>query len=124
MKIIHQNGYSNEELYPWRITVYKNLIESAQSLIFGVMKFGLEFEYSKNEVCILSLSHGACTDILILSFIQELSHKVVDYSVPTELTASLNPEVVAAIQSIWSDPVVPKLLDRGGSDFYLMDSAP
>lgn len=50
MKIIHQNGYSNEELYPWRITVYKNLIESAQALVYGVMKFGLEFENPKNVV--------------------------------------------------------------------------
>jgi guanine nucleotide-binding protein G(i) subunit alpha len=50
MKIIHQNGYSEEELYPWRITVYKNLIESAQSLIFGMMKFGLDFELLKNKV--------------------------------------------------------------------------
>ncbi|CAM0135766.1 unnamed protein product [Umbelopsis sp. WA50703] len=103
MKIIHQNGYSEEELYPWRITVYKNLIESAQSLIFGMMKFGLDFELLKNK---------------------EYASLVKEYSVPTELTASLNPEIAAAIQSIWEDPVVPKLLDRGGSDFYLMDSAP
>jgi hypothetical protein len=51
MKIIHQNGYSNEELYPWRITVYKNLIESAQALVYGVTKFALEFENPKNVVC-------------------------------------------------------------------------
>lgn len=71
MKIIHQNGYSNEELYPWRITVYKNLIESAQSLIFGVMKFGLEFEYSKNEVSIEIKYHmqWRVSQTLILAFI-------------------------------------------------------
>ncbi|CAO3685828.1 unnamed protein product [Umbelopsis ramanniana] len=103
MKIIHQNGYSNEELYPWRITVYKNLIESAQALVYGVTKFGLEFENPKNV---------------------ELANRILEYTVPTELTSSLNPEVVTAIQSVWADSVVPKLLDRGGSDFYLMDSAP
>ncbi|CAG8819740.1 21068_t:CDS:2, partial [Racocetra persica] len=32
MKIIHQNGYSKEELALYRITVYKNLIDSAQAI--------------------------------------------------------------------------------------------
>jgi hypothetical protein len=72
MKIIHQNGYSNEELYPWRITVYKNLIESAQALVYGVMKYGLEFENPKNVVCAhllimntLLVSHTVTSVILI-----------------------------------------------------------
>lgn len=130
MKIIHQNGYSNEELYPWRITVYKNLIESAQALVYGVSKFGLEFDDPKNVVCAhlltvrTHIAHAIRASFLYKVIMQELANRILEYTVPTELTSSLNPEVVTAIQSVWADSVVPRLLDRGGSDFYLMDSAP
>jgi guanine nucleotide-binding protein G(i) subunit alpha len=30
MKIIHQNGYTRDELLVYRYTIYKNLVESAQ----------------------------------------------------------------------------------------------
>ena len=50
MKIIHQSGYTRDELYTWRATVYRNVMESAQVLVMAVDKFGYQFENPKNKV--------------------------------------------------------------------------
>jgi guanine nucleotide-binding protein subunit alpha len=33
-------------------------------------------------------------------------------------------DLALAVQQLWQDPVIPKLLDNHSSEFYLMDSAP
>ena len=33
-------------------------------------------------------------------------------------------DLALAVQSLWRDPAIPKLLDEHPSEFYLMDSAP
>jgi len=33
-------------------------------------------------------------------------------------------DLALAVQQLWQDPVIPKLLDDHSSEFYLMDSAP
>jgi predicted ATPase len=44
MKIIHQNGYTREELLVYRYTVYKNLVESAQvRCVFLSPRLGCSF---------------------------------------------------------------------------------
>ncbi|KAI7880854.1 G-protein alpha subunit [Lichtheimia hyalospora FSU 10163] len=100
MKIIHQNGYSTDELETWRPTVYKNLIECAQVLVNGLEKFDYKFQEEKN------MYHA--------------EHVKECHAVGGIVT----PELSAAISSIWRDDVVAQLLDeKDGSDFYLMDSA-
>ncbi|CDH48751.1 g-protein alpha subunit [Lichtheimia corymbifera JMRC:FSU:9682] len=100
MKIIHQNGYSTDELETWRPTVYKNLIECAQVLVNGLEKFDYKFKEEKN------MYHA--------ERVKEC-HAV---------GGIVTPELSAAISSIWRDDVVAQLLDeKDGSDFYLMDSA-
>lgn len=50
MKIINQNGYTQQELFSWRIIVYRNIVESAQALVQAIGDFGLTFEHAENEV--------------------------------------------------------------------------
>lgn len=50
MKIIHQNGYTSDELMLYRLTVLKNLLDSAQALVLALRKFTLEPELSENRV--------------------------------------------------------------------------
>jgi guanine nucleotide-binding protein subunit alpha len=50
MKIIHQDGYSTDELLSWRLCVYKNLIESAKDLITATEKIQVQFENPHNKV--------------------------------------------------------------------------
>ena len=57
MKIIHQNGYTPEELSVFRLVVYKNLVDSAKDIIPAMKKIGVDCVEGINRVCrFLSLS--------------------------------------------------------------------
>lgn len=50
MKIIHQNGYSVDELAQYRLTVFKNLVDCAKSLIEAMRQFEIVPEQDANKV--------------------------------------------------------------------------
>ena len=50
MKIINQNGYTKQELFTWRVIVYRNIVESAQALTQAIADFRLDFELHENKV--------------------------------------------------------------------------
>jgi len=50
MKIIHQNGYTTEELLAFRPLIWKNLLESAHAVIGALEKFSLECKVQSNRV--------------------------------------------------------------------------
>jgi hypothetical protein len=101
-KIVHQNGYTAEELALYRLTIYQNVVDCAKALI-GAMK---EFEIHPEQ----ELNRAYCEFLL-------------DYSVEPDADKPLGTKVGEAISSIWQDPCIPKILERQ-SEFYLMDSAP
>ncbi|TVY82794.1 Guanine nucleotide-binding protein alpha-3 subunit [Lachnellula suecica] len=101
MKIIHQSGYTVEELSMYRMTIYKNLVDCAKALIGAMRQFDIDPQIPVNH---------------------EYSDFLIDYQVVTE-PQTLNPEVGMAIKSLWKDPSMSILMERQ-SEFYLMDSAP
>ena len=67
MKIIHQNGYTREELLAFRPLIWKNLLESARDVVLALAKFNLEPITPVNKVhrlfplfCPLVLPHSIC----------------------------------------------------------------
>jgi guanine nucleotide-binding protein subunit alpha len=50
MKIIHQNGYSHDELIAFRPLIWKNLLESARDIVQALRKFNLEPITPANKV--------------------------------------------------------------------------
>lgn len=50
MKIIHQNGYTKDELMTFRTTIYRNLLESAHNLILAMRKIGVDCVSPQNRV--------------------------------------------------------------------------
>ena len=51
MKIIHQDGFSEAELAEYTTTIYRDVLESAQSLVTFMKKIGVECEQYSNRVC-------------------------------------------------------------------------
>lgn len=102
MKIIHQNGYTQEERSLYRLTIYKNLIDCMKALTAAMQQF--EILPQSEDV------RGA------IAFIEE-------YNVDPDPDTPLDPEVADAVQLIWKDPASPKTMERQ-SEFYMMDSAP
>ncbi|KAL2000062.1 hypothetical protein VTN02DRAFT_3609 [Thermoascus thermophilus] len=100
MKIIHQNGYSVEELTLYRLTVYKNLMDCVKALIGAYRQFSLEPSSQK-----------------VRDFITYLSEYNIDPDKP------LDPKVGDAVTYLWNDPCTSAVLEHQ-SEFYLMDSAP
>jgi guanine nucleotide-binding protein subunit alpha len=102
MKIIHQNGYTVDELALYRLTIYKNLIDCAKALIGAMRQFSIDPTNATNiEFC----------DYLL------------EYQVDPDPHTPLNPKVGNAVDSLWKDPSIEILMERQ-SEFYLMDSAP
>ncbi|KAL7417404.1 G protein alpha subunit [Mrakia frigida] len=102
MKIIHQNGYTKDELLQFRLIVYKNLVDSAQAVVMACRKLGVDPEEPANRV---------------------YADKILDYRIDADPSLVLSADIAKAIESLWHDPIIPSVLDRQ-SEFYLMDSAP
>ncbi len=102
MKIIHQNGYTVDELALYRLTIYKNLIDCAKAVIGAMRQFGIDPTQSENV---------------------EFSDYLMEYQVNPDIHTPLNPKVGVAIVSLWKDESIDTLMERQ-SEFYLMDSAP
>ncbi|TFK20026.1 heterotrimeric G-protein alpha subunit, GPA3-like protein [Coprinopsis marcescibilis] len=101
MKIIHKNGFSAQELAEYRPVVYRNVLESSQHVVVYMRKAGLDcMEYANRA----------------------LAEKILDYRLDGE-TPYFSPEIAEAIDQLWKDPIIPKIMDEHSSKFYLMDSA-
>lgn len=101
MKIIHLKGYSEDELYNYRPTVFKNLVECAKAVIIAMQQFHIEPRNADN------LRHA--------NFLME-------YQAESGPQAHIDPQVGVAVQSLWNDPARDELMEHQ-TEFYLMDSA-
>lgn len=102
MKIIHQNGYTMDELALYRHTIYKNLVDCAKALVGAMRQFDVQPESQETEAC--------CTMIM-------------DFAVDPDPQQPLPPQIGEAIACLWKDPCIPKVWDHS-NEFYIMDSAP
>ncbi|KAI9798508.1 MAG: Guanine nucleotide-binding protein alpha-2 subunit [Piccolia ochrophora] len=102
MKIIHQNGYTVDELSLYRLTIYKNLVDCAKALIGAMRQFEIEPEVAANA---------------------RYAEYLADYQVDPDPHTPLDQKVGQAVTSLWKDRSVAAVLDHQ-SEFYLMDSAP
>jgi guanine nucleotide-binding protein G(i) subunit alpha len=102
MKIIHQNGYTVDELALYRLTIYKNLIDCAKALIGAMRQFNIEPTEEVNK---------------------EYSDYLMEYVVNPDPHTPLDLKVGQAVRSLWKDGSIDVLMERQ-SEFYMMDSAP
>lgn len=59
MKIIHQNGFTNEELMGYRPTIYRNTVDSAQAIVLAMRKINVDCISPLNRVrlaCLCTLA--------------------------------------------------------------------
>ncbi|KAJ7279562.1 G-protein alpha subunit [Mycena rebaudengoi] len=99
MKIIHQAGFTPAELAAFRPTIHKNAIDSAQAVVGALRACGLD--------ALLGEERRAYPEVILGAKAEE----------------PLAREVADAIEGLWADSVVARVLDEHGSEFYLMDSA-
>ena len=102
MKIIHQNGYTVEELSLYRLTIFKNLVDCAKALIGAMHQFEIEPNDPK---------------------VGEYCSYMMGYQVDPDPQKPLDREVGNAVIAICNDPCFGQTMEHQ-SEFYLMDSAP
>lgn len=102
MKIIHQNGYTQEERALYRLTIYKNLIDCMKAVIGAMRQFEIEPDSST---------------------VKDHTDYIMEYNVDPDPDTPLDPKVADAVSAVWSDASIAKVMERQ-SEFYLMDSAP
>ncbi|KAG8855595.1 Guanine nucleotide-binding protein alpha-2 subunit [Tulasnella sp. 330] len=101
MKIIHNGGYSHDELVVFRPIVYKNLLDAVQLLVLEMKKLGVD-----------------CSDNRTRMY----SKAILAYTVDPDPEVRLQPEIVEAIRSMLLDPALQGVLAQSHT-FYLPDSA-
>lgn len=102
MKIIHQNGYTPQELGLYRLTIYKNVLDCIKALIGAMAQFNVHPVNPQNN---------------------ENAEYLLEYTVDPDPHTPLDPHVAECVVSIWKDPCIADIMEHQ-SEFYLMDSAP
>ncbi|KAF9444361.1 heterotrimeric G-protein alpha subunit, GPA3-like protein [Macrolepiota fuliginosa MF-IS2] len=104
MRIIHQGGFTQDQLLEYRPIIYRNVVESARSVVIYMRKTGIECKELSNRL---------------------LMEKVLDYNPEPYggIDVHFSTEIAEAIHQFLKDPVVPKVIEDHMSEFYLMDSA-
>ncbi|KIJ51294.1 hypothetical protein M422DRAFT_43853 [Sphaerobolus stellatus SS14] len=105
MKILHKDGFTDDERLGFRSAIYDNLYESGQAI---ARQLGEKKEYG------LAL--------------KEENKPFVDLVMAYEIQAAdpsfrFSPEIAQAMAALWKDPATEALMLKHASDFYLMDSA-
>jgi guanine nucleotide-binding protein G(i) subunit alpha len=126
MKIIHQNGYSREELLAFRPLIWKNLLESGRDVVQALAKFKLQPISPSNKVrrpslrSVLFLVYFNLTHYPVF---QENCERILAYQLtPENPQFFFSPDIAQAVQEVWADEIIPALMENA-SKFYLMDSA-
>ncbi|KAI6101041.1 guanine nucleotide binding protein, alpha subunit [Pisolithus croceorrhizus] len=83
MKIIHQNGFTNEELMTYRPTIYRNTLDSAQAIVLAMRKINVD--------CVNPLN-------------RENVDKILDYRVDASPSFVFSSDIAKAIHDLWQDP--------------------
>ncbi|KAF2497575.1 guanine nucleotide binding protein, alpha subunit [Lophium mytilinum] len=102
MRILHPSGDTREELESHRITIYKNLIDSAKALVGAMDQLNIIPDTEKTR------KH--------LTFLKNLKF----YADPQK---PLGTEVGESISALWNDPCTARLMEHS-TGFFLLDSAP
>ncbi|KAG1721024.1 heterotrimeric G protein alpha subunit [Suillus lakei] len=101
MKIIHQNGFTKDELMMFRPTIYQNTLDSAQAIVLQMCHMNVE--------CIIPTN-------------RTFAERILEYRVEGTPQFVFSADIAQAIHKVWQDPIIPKVMDCL-SQFYLMDSA-
>ncbi|KAF8878348.1 G-protein alpha subunit [Mucidula mucida] len=98
MKIIHQGGFTHDELDAYKPIIFRNVMESAVAIVQAMQKLGISYAAEENQV---------------------IADKVLSHGANEALTA----ELASALHVFVQDTAVCRVLDEHASEFYLMDSA-
>jgi guanine nucleotide-binding protein subunit alpha len=142
MKIIHQNGYSQEDLLMYKTTIYKNLLDCAKSIVSALEQFGYTFEENE-ETAQPALPDSTdttaetsenlntavpTTEVMAATRDSKITSADLEFIKASIISPDpdtfFDPKLAAIISKLWADPIVKKIFTEQRAQFYIMDSAP
>ncbi|EIN14744.1 guanine nucleotide-binding protein alpha-3 subunit [Punctularia strigosozonata HHB-11173 SS5] len=118
MKIIHQNGFTQDELEAYKPIIYRNLIDSAQALVRAMDTFHIQCTHPENTAHAKAIAayELPVPDSCLIAMPEPLS------SSSRSAMIQLPPQMARAIHHVWQDPAIERVLEQR-SQYYLMDNA-
>mmetsp|Transcript_767 Transcript_767/g.748 ORF Transcript_767/g.748 Transcript_767/m.748 type:complete len:441 (+) Transcript_767:264-1586(+) len=140
MKILHQNGYTTEELYEYKPFVYKNVLECIKSVINAIIDLEPDLIHKENEAGEIEMIgnntvgsdnqedrvqqyNGASKEgnrKHVLDY--DMLNEVLDYEININVDENFNPDIADKIIRIYKTPEVQKFIKYQQGKFYLIDS--
>ena len=106
LKILHQNGFTEQEIKEYIPLIHQNLLEIGRNIIQARTRFNVGLEPG----CDLTQ--------------QDLS-ETLSYEIPRNYTGQFPADIAGVISELWSLPSTQELINGpNASKFYLMDSTP
>lgn len=118
MKILHQNGYSKEELYEYKPFVYKNILDCIKNVINAIIE--LEPELIKKDK-IESIDEVLTTAKSNVVDYQDLKD-ILDYEYNIDPKEIFSPEIALKIKKVYNTIEVKNFVKIKQSSFNLIDS--
>lgn len=121
MKILHQNGYSTEELLEYKPFVYKNIMDCIKLIINAIMDLQPSLiegdrEHSKRD----KISSQVVDPNLLLAY-NDLN-EILQYDININSSEPFNESIAFKIQKVYENPNVQEFIKIHQGDFYLIDS--
>lgn len=133
LKILHQNGFTPEELLEYKSVVFKNLLDVGKELKEARSKFNVPLEPDcgiTEEDLALFNSFDASDETVVLKTDEVTNNETPSAGGQTKENRSLSsitqfpPELTRILGTLWSLQSTQDLIDgKHRSEFYLMDSA-
>lgn len=140
MKIIHQNGFSKEDLYEYKPFVYRNILDCIKSVITAIMD--LEPQLIKQQPDVpqvtveseddgkdsndsqTSLEHYNGEKSLGRKHILDLAslNQILDYEFSMNTEEIFDADIASKIKEIYNTPEVQTFVKYQQGNFYLIDS--
>ncbi|KAI5949454.1 GPA2 [Candida theae] len=137
MKILHQNGYTQEELYEYKPFIYKNVMDCIKNVINAIIDLDPELIKPK-EGGVNDVGAGAGTTPTETQDAPEVVNgtwrkhvldydslnEVLDYEILLDGTndAVFDPSIAEKIERIYNTPEVKDFMIHKQGQFYLIDS--
>lgn len=104
LKILHSNGFSDQELFDFKPFIFGNIILSAKDLVEAYKKFDLKL--AENDQ------------------IDESDFNLItSATAPVDPNKSFDKRLASKISALWNNQSTSELIQNHRQDFYLMDSA-
>lgn len=123
MKILHKNGFSDEELYEYKPFVFKNVLDCVKNVVNAIIDLqpDLIAEKGTSEDDLAANIAGTVGQRKHILRYDDLN-EILDYEVSVSSEEPFNPSVAAKIKDVYNIKEVHDFMEREQGKFYLIDS--